>query len=89
MDKTTKAELVAKYGATKTDTGSPAVQIALLTSRIVEITEHMRTHAKDFSTRHGLNAMVNKRKKLLKYLSRENYEKYVEISNALGLRGQK
>jgi len=89
MDTAKKAEIIAKYGTKTGDTGSPEVQIALLTARIVEITEHMRSHKKDFSTRMGLMAMVNKRKRLLKYLSSERYEKYIALSNELGIRGQK
>ena len=89
MDKATKAEIIAKYGKTATDTGSPEVQIALLTQRIIEITDHMRSHKKDFSTRRGLMAMVNQRKRLMKYLAAENNEKYVELIKTLGIRAQK
>ena len=89
MDKATKTEIIAKYGKTATDTGSPEVQIALLTQRIIEITDHMRSHKKDFSTRRGLMAMVNQRKRLMKYLAAENNEKYLEVVKALGIRVQK
>lgn len=89
MDKAKKAEIIAKFGKTATDTGSPEVQIALLTQRIIEITDHMRSHKKDFSTRRGLMAMVNQRKRLLKYLAAERYEKYLEVISALGIRAQK
>ena len=89
MDKAKKAEIIAKFGKTATDTGSPEVQIALLTQRITEITEHMRSHKKDFSTRRGLMAMVNQRKRLMKYLAAENNEKYVELIKTLGIRAQK
>ena len=89
MDKATKTEIIAKFGKSAADTGSPEVQIALLTQRIVEITEHMRSHKKDFSTRRGLMAMVNQRKRLLKYLAAENNEKYVELIKTLGIRAQK
>ena len=89
MDKATKTEIIAKFGKSAADTGSPEVQIALLTQRIVEITEHMRSRKKDFSTRRGLMAMVNQRKRLLKYLAAENNEKYVELIKTLGIRAQK
>ena len=89
MDKARKAEIIAKFGKSATDTGSPEVQIALLTQRITEITEHMRGHKKDFSTRRGLMAMVNQRKRLMKYLAAENNEKYVELIKTLGIRAQK
>ena len=89
MDKATKTEIIAKFGKNAADTGSPEVQIALLTQRITEITDHMRSHKKDFSTRRGLMAMVNQRKRLLKYLAAENNEKYLEVVKALGIRVQK
>ena len=89
MDKAAKTEIIAKFGKSSADTGSPEVQIALLTQRITEITEHMRSHKKDFSTRRGLMAMVNQRKRLLKYLAAENNEKYLELIKALGIRAQK
>ena len=89
MDKATKTELIAKFGKNAADTGSPEGQIALLTQRITEITDHMRSHKKDFSTRRGLMAMVNQRKRLMKYLAAENNEKYLEVVKALGIRVQK
>ena len=89
MDKATKTEIIAKFGKSAADTGSPEVQIALLTQRITEITDHMRSHKKDFSTRRGLMAMVNQRKRLMKYLAAENNEKYLEVVKALGIRVQK
>ena len=89
MDSAAKAAIIAKFGKSATDTGSPEVQIALLTQRIIEITEHMRSHKKDFSTRRGLMAMVNQRKRLMKYLAAENNEKYVELIKTLGIRAQK
>lgn len=89
MEKAKKTEIIGKFARKEGDTGSPEVQIALLSERIAEITEHMRTHKKDHSTRRGLLGMVSKRKTLLKYLSKENHEKFVEVSNALGIRGQK
>ena len=84
-----KKDIIAKFGRAAGDTGSPEVQIALLTQRITEITDHMRSHKKDFSTRRGLMAMVNQRKRLMKYLAAENNEKYLEVVKALGIRVQK
>ena len=89
MEKAKNTEIIGKFARKEGDTGSPEVQIALLSQRIAEITEHMRSHKKDHSTRRGLLGMVSKRKSLLKYLSKENHEKFVEISSELGIRGQK
>ena len=88
MEKAKKLEIVSTFGRKEGDTGSAEVQIAFLSGRIIELTEHMRSHKKDHSTRRGLMAMVNKRKKLLKYLSSENHVKCMEISEKLGIRGQ-
>ena len=68
------------------DTGSPEVQIALLTTRITELTEHLKTHKKDHSSRRGLLKMVGKRNSLLKYLTREDRTRYQQIIQKLGLR---
>lgn len=87
MEKSKKTELIAKYARKDGDTGSPEVQIAILSERIAEITEHMRANKKDHSTRYGLMAMVNRRKRLLKYLAKENHAKYLEIAAAFGIRG--
>jgi len=89
MEKAKKTEIIGKFARKDGDTGSPEVQIALLSERIAEITEHMRSHKKDHSTRRGLLGMVSKRKTLLKYLSNENHEKFLEVSSTLGIRGQK
>ena len=72
MEKATKSEIIRKYARKEGDTGSSEVQIALLSQRIAEITEHMHANKKDHSTRRGLMAMVNRRKRLLKYLASEN-----------------
>ena len=88
------SELLPAYGANKSylvarkegDTGSPEVQIALLTARIVHLTEHLKRNRKDYSTQTGLLALVNRRKKLLAYLARENYERYVSLCAELGIR---
>ena len=68
------------------DTGSPEVQIALLTERITELSEHLKSHKKDFSSRRGLLKMVGKRNSLLKYLTREDRTRYQQIIGKLGLR---
>jgi small subunit ribosomal protein S15 len=84
----TTKEVISKFGRKDTDTGSSEVQIALLTERIAEITGHMQSHKKDNSTRRGLMAMVNNRKKLLKYLSNTDHAKFVKIATDLNIRGQ-
>ena len=89
MDKAGRAEIIKKFGRKEGDTGSPEVQIALLSARINELTEHLKTNFKDNSTRRGLLAMVSLRKKLLSYLMRENRAKYIEITDALGIRRTK
>ena len=86
MDKAKKTEIIKKYARKEGDTGSPEVQIAVLSARISELTEHLRNNKKDNSTRRGLLAMVALRKKLLTYLERENRDKYIEITTELGIR---
>ena len=82
----TKAEIVARWGSTPTDTGDTRVQIALLTARINELTEHLRTHRKDHHSRRGLLMLVGKRRRLLNYLQRHDLEGYRELIRELGLR---
>ena len=89
MDKAQRSEIIKKYGRKEGDTGSPEVQIALLSGRIAELTEHLKANKKDHSTRRGLLAMVSLRKKLLAYLMTENLAKYVELTDALGIRRAK
>ena len=79
-------EIVQTYRQHATDTGSPEVQIALLTKRITELTEHLKTHKKDHSSRRGLLKMVGRRNNLLKYLTREDRTRYQQIIKRLGLR---
>ncbi|MDD3119585.1 MAG: 30S ribosomal protein S15 [Victivallales bacterium] len=86
MDKATKQEIIGKYGANDKDTGSTVVQIALLTQRIQELTEHLRSNKKDHSTRHGLLNMVSARRRLLAYLNREDSARYVTLTDELGIR---
>lgn len=86
MDKETKARLIKEYQRSENDVGSCEVQIALNTYRINELTEHMKVHKKDFSTRRGLVALVNRRRRLLSYLMDEDYERYSTLIKRLGLR---
>jgi small subunit ribosomal protein S15 len=81
-----KSRLVGEYQRAKGDTGSPEVQVALLTARINELTEHFKTHLKDFHSRRGLLQMVSRRRKLLDYLKRSDNERYRTLLDRLGLR---
>ena len=81
-----KQELVARFGKAAGDTGSAEVQIALLTERINELTQHLRTHGKDHHSRRGLLMMVGKRRRLLNYLQRKDLEGYRVLIRELGLR---
>ena len=86
MTKERKQELIAKYGRGTNDTGSPEVQIALLTERINHLTDHLRTHKKDHHSRRGLLMMVGKRRGLLDYLIKTDIERYRAIIKDLGIR---
>lgn len=81
-----KTEIVGNHRRHEGDTGSAEVQIALLTERIATLTEHLKTHKKDHSSRRGLLKMVGKRSALLKYLARNDRERYLETIQKLGLR---
>jgi small subunit ribosomal protein S15 len=81
-----KSKILQDFKIHEKDTGSPEVQIALLTNRITELTEHLKTHKKDHSSRRGLLKMVGKRNSLLKYLTREDRTRYQQIISRLGLR---
>lgn len=81
-----KRQLIADYRTHETDTGSPEVQVALLTTRINELTEHFKVHHKDHHSRRGLLMMVSQRKSLLEYLKRKNVERYKTLIKRLGLR---
>ena len=81
-----KAELIKEHGRGSDDTGSPEVQIAIITNRINTLTEHFKTHAKDNHSRRGLLMMVNKRRTLLDYLRREDEKRYTDLIAKLGLR---
>jgi small subunit ribosomal protein S15 len=81
-----KRELIAQFGENAEDTGNTRVQIALLTARINELTDHLRTHRKDHHSRRGLLMLVGKRRRLLNYMQRHDLEGYRELIRELGLR---
>ncbi len=82
----TRKQIVTDFARQEGDTGSPEVQIALLTDRIKQVSEHLRSHRKDFHTRRGLIMMVGKRNRLLRYLARTNRDRYLDTIQRLGLR---
>ncbi|MBQ9005059.1 MAG: 30S ribosomal protein S15 [Atopobiaceae bacterium] len=86
VSKERKAELIAQYGKDEHDSGSAAVQGALLTERIRGLTEHMKSHKKDFHTRRGLLMLVGKRRRLLSYIKKGDVEAYRELIKSLGIR---
>jgi small subunit ribosomal protein S15 len=86
LDKEVKASLIAQFRRHPTDTGSPEVQIALLTQRINQLTEHLKVHRKDLHSRRGLLKMVSLRRRLLTYLSKTDVERYRMVLERLGLR---
>jgi small subunit ribosomal protein S15 len=81
-----KKAIMAEFKLHESDTGSPEVQIALLSYRIKEITEHLKVHPKDFHTRRGLLKLIGKRRRLLNYVSKEDIERYRKLVKDLGLR---
>tara|TARA_B100000424_G_scaffold237618_1_gene203227 strand:- start:710 stop:979 length:270 start_codon:yes stop_codon:yes gene_type:complete len=87
ITKKDKENIIKKFGKDKNDTGSTEVQVALLTHRISELTEHLKIHKKDKHTRRGLVALVSQRKKLLKYLVRSDSDSYLNIVKKLSIRG--
>jgi small subunit ribosomal protein S15 len=86
ITKERKQEIIRGYRLRDDDSGSPEVQIAILTSRINSLTEHLRTHAKDFASRRGLLGMVSKRRRLLDFLRRNDAQRYLDIIGRLGIR---
>jgi small subunit ribosomal protein S15 len=86
ITKDRKTEIIDQYRVKPADTGSPEVQIALLTARINELTEHLRTHKKDHASRRGLLMMVSKRSGLLNYLRNKDRNRYLAVISRLGLR---
>ncbi|GAB3497529.1 30S ribosomal protein S15 [Nocardiopsis coralliicola] len=86
LDAATKQKIVTEYGTGDGDTGSPEVQIALLTHRITELTEHLKTHEQDHHSRRGLLLMVGRRRRLLKYIQKKDINRYRDLIKRLGLR---
>jgi small subunit ribosomal protein S15 len=86
MTKDEKAAIVREFGQSDKDVGSSEVQIAILSARITELTEHLKIHKKDHSSRRGLITLVNRRRQLLKYLEHKSHERYVAIIQRLKLR---
>ncbi len=87
LDKEVKAKIIAEYKRAENDTGSADVQIALLTQRIRDLTEHLKTHSKDHHTRRGLLKLVGQRRRLLGYVKKNDIERYRELIAQLGIRG--
>ena len=86
LTKEAKQKLIAEFATAKGDTGSPEVQIAVLTAQISALAEHMKTHAKDFHSRRGLNSMVTKRRQLLAYVKKQDNARYEALIQRLKLR---
>lgn len=86
MDAATKKKIIAEYGASETDTGSPEVQVALLSHRISHLTEHLKTHSHDHHSRRGLLLLVGQRRRLLDYLQKKDIGRYRSLIERLGLR---
>ena len=87
ISKENKKNIISEFSKNKNDTGSTSIQIAVLSERIKSLTEHFKTHNKDNHSKRGLVAMVNKRKKLLNYLSKKNNEEYLILIKKLNIRG--
>jgi small subunit ribosomal protein S15 len=86
LDSATKQQIVSQYGTTPTDTGSPEVQVALLTKRIQDLTEHLKSHKHDHHSRRGLLLLVGQRRRLLQYLQEKDIQRYRGLIERLGLR---
>jgi small subunit ribosomal protein S15 len=87
LEKDVKSEIIAKYSRGENDTGSTEVQVALLTQRIRDLTEHLKIHKKDHHTRRGLLQMVGQRRRMLNYLKKVDIERYRAVVANLGIRG--
>ena len=87
LDTAKKSEIIKEFSRGENDTGSPEVQIALITNRITYLTEHLKINKKDHSSRLGLLKLVGQRKRLLRYLKSKDFARYTELIKALGLRG--
>ena len=86
ITKNKKSNIIKDFGKNGKDSGSPNVQAAILTERIKNLTDHLKTHKKDFSTRRGLLTLVGKRRRVLDYIKNKNEENYLKVIEALGLR---
>ncbi|MFC3688370.1 30S ribosomal protein S15 [Aquipuribacter hungaricus] len=86
LDSAVKKQIIADFGANETDTGSPEVQVAMLTKRITDLTEHLKVHAHDHHTRRGLLLLVGQRRRMLQYLQRTDIARYRSLIERLGLR---
>jgi len=86
LNKEVKTKVITDYHRHETDTGSPEVQVAILTSRILQLTEHLRSHKHDDSSRRGLLKLVGQRRRLLAYLRRNDYQRYLALTEQLKLR---
>ncbi len=86
LDLAKKTQIIKQYARGENDTGSPEVQVALLSERIKYLTEHLKINKKDHSSRLGLLKLVGQRKRLLKYLKKRDYDRYIELIKSLGIR---
>ena len=86
IDKNQTIKIIKDFGSKETDTGSADVQVAILTERIKNLTEHLKKHKKDFGSRRGLLSMVGQRRNLLKYIKNKNEDRYLKLIKKLGLR---
>jgi len=86
LDSATKTEIISKFARNDKDTGSTEVQVALLTQRIKDLTEHLKINKKDHSSRLGLLKLVGQRRRLLRYLRKKDFNRYTEIKKILGIR---
>ena len=86
ITKNKKSDIIKDFGKNGKDSGSPNVQAAILTERIKNLTDHLKTHRKDFSTRRGLLTLVGKRRRVLDYIKNKNEQNYLKVIEALGLR---
>ena len=86
LEKSVKTEIIEKYRTHEGDTGSPEVQVAVLTKRIRDLTEHLKVHIHDYHSKKGLLTLVGKRRKLLRYLSAKDFNRYKALIESLGLR---
>jgi small subunit ribosomal protein S15 len=86
LDSATKSQIVSEYGSNPSDTGSPEVQVAMLTKRISDLTEHLKTHKHDHHSRRGLLLLVGQRRRLLQYMQAKDIQRYRSLIERLGLR---